>query len=58
MTIPNDPVILLSFVNTHLRDYYNNLSDFCKSLDVNEQELIDKLRTIQYEYNSLQNQFI
>jgi hypothetical protein len=58
MTIPKDPVILLSFVNTHLRDYYNSLKDFCKSLDVNEIELIEKLSTIQYEYNAEQNQFI
>ena len=27
--IPNDPAILLSFVNTKLRDFYSNLDDMC-----------------------------
>lgn len=58
MTIPQDPVILLSFINTNLRDYYNSLSDLCKSLDLNEQDLTSKLRTINYEYNPATNQFV
>lgn len=58
MTIPQDPVILLSFINTHLRDYYTSLSDLCKSLNIDEQELINKLQTINYEYNPVSNQFI
>lgn len=58
MTIPKDPFILLSFVNMNLRDHYKSLSDFCKSLDVNEEELIEKLKLIQYEYSEAQNQFI
>lgn len=57
MIIPQDPVILLSFVNTHLRNSYDNLTEFCKSLDVNQIDLIEKLNTIQYEYDPLQNQF-
>ena len=28
--IPNDPAILLSFVNTKLRDFYSNLDDMCR----------------------------
>ncbi len=58
MNIPQDPIILLSFINTNLRDYYNNLTDLCKSLNLNEQELIDKLKAINYEYNPSNNQFI
>lgn len=58
MNIPQDPIILLSFINTNLRDYYNNLTDLCKSLNLNEQELIDKLKSINYEYNPSNNQFI
>ena len=30
--IPNDPVMLLSFVNLKLRDFYNNLDDMCNEL--------------------------
>ena len=58
MDIPQDPVILLSFINTNLRDYYNSLTDLCKSLNLNEQELVDKLKSINYEYNPINNQFI
>jgi len=58
MTIPQDPVILLSFINTYLRDHYNNLDDLCKSLNIEKTDLIDKLKRIQYEYDPNQNQFI
>jgi len=58
MNIPQDPVILLSFINTNLRDYYNSLTDLCKSLNLNEQDLVDKLKSINYEYNPINNQFI
>lgn len=58
MTIPKDPVILLSFINMHLRDHYSNLSDLCKSMDIKEEELIATLRDIKYEYSPSHNQFI
>ena len=58
MSIPNDPVILLSYVNTQLRDFYTNLDDLCKSLQLSKEELIIKLKTIDYEYNEENNQFI
>ncbi len=58
MTIPQDPVILLSFINTYLRDHYKNLDDLCKSLNIDEASLKEKLKTIEYEYNPAQNQFI
>lgn len=58
MNIPNDPIILLSYINTQLRDYYSSLEDLCKSLNLKEKELIDKLASIDYHYNSDTNQFI
>lgn len=58
MTIPKDPIILLSFVNMHLRDHYTSLTDLCKSMDIKEDELIETLRKIQYEYHASHNQFI
>ncbi len=58
MTIPKDPVILLSFINMHLRDHYSSLTDLCKSMNIKEEELIETLRKIQYEYNASHNQFI
>lgn len=56
--MPKDPVILLSFVNTQLRDNYNSLEELCKSYMVSEKEITDKLKTINYEYNTEKNQFI
>ena len=55
--IPNDPVILLSFINTQLRDYYKTLEDLCLSLDISQAELTDKLNIIDYQYNQNTNQF-
>lgn len=56
--MPKDPVMLLSFINTQLRDNYNSLEELCKSCMVSEKEISDKLKTINYEYNSERNQFI
>jgi hypothetical protein len=56
--MPKDPVMLLSFVNTQLRDNYNTLEELCKSYMVSEKEITDKLKSINYEYNTEKNQFI
>ena len=56
--MPKDPIMLLSFVNTQLRDNYNTLEEPCKSYMVSEEEITDKLKTINYEYNSEKNQFV
>lgn len=57
MNIPKDPVMLLSFVNTNLRDFYPTLDELCHSLDINQEELIKKLSTINYIYDAEQNRF-
>lgn len=57
MNMPNDPVILLSYINTQLRDNYKNLDDLCKSLDVSENDIIEKLRKIGYLYDEKLNRF-
>jgi hypothetical protein len=56
--IPQDPVMLLSFINLKLRDYYGSLEQLCDDLDVNEQEIRDKLASIDYHYNEERNQFV
>lgn len=57
MNIPKDPVMLLSYVNTKLRDDYSSLNDLCESLSVEESELRTKLSSIGYEYNKELNKF-
>ena len=56
--IPNDPVMLLSFVNTQLRDYFTTLDLFCENFNVGRSELEEKLKSIDYEYNAATNQFV
>lgn len=58
MNIPNDPVILLSYINTQLRDFYPSLTEFCKSTDQNQNDIINKLAAIDYHYDENKNQFI
>ncbi len=58
MSIPNDPVMLLSFINTNLRDYYSSLDELCSSLSLNKSDIVAKLSMIDYEYNADRNQFI
>lgn len=55
--IPQDPVILLSFVNTRLRDEYENLDELCAGLGETRAELEGKLAAIGYVYDPGQNQF-
>ena len=56
--IPQDPVMLLSFINLKLRDYYGSLEQLCDDLDEKEQEIRDKLASIDYHYNEERNQFV
>lgn len=56
--LPNDPDILLSVINTKLRDFYSSLHDLCEDMDVSEEEIIKKLEIIGYEYNEAQNRFM
>ena len=47
--IPKDPVMLLSVVNTQLRDKYESLEELAKAHMINEEEIIDSLKKINYE---------
>lgn len=58
MSIPNDPVILLSYVNTQLRDHYSSLNDLALSMNINSDEIIKKLAAINYNYDSQLNKFV
>lgn len=55
--LPNDPAILLSVINTKLRDQYSSLAALCDDLDVSEEEIKNKLSSIGYEYDQSQNRF-
>lgn len=52
-----DPYILLSYINTNLRDLGIDLDSLCDRCDLNKEEIITKLGEIGYSYNEEVNQF-
>lgn len=56
--IPKDPFILLSYVNTQLRDYYDSLEALCTCRGLKKKELVEKMDSIDYHYDEETNQFI
>ena len=56
--IPKDPVRLLSYVNTQLRDFYKSLDEFCQEKDLDKEELVEKMASIDYQYDPSANQFL
>ncbi len=58
MSLPKDPVMLLSVVNTKLRDIYPDLEDLAAAEGVSPEEIIQKLQMINYQYDREQNQFV
>ena len=55
--LPQDPYILLSYVNTKLRDEYANLDARCDGLDADKAELVERLAGAGYAYDQPANQF-
>ena len=47
--LPKDPMLLLSVVNTKLRDYYHNLDALCDDMNVEKEEIVNTLKTNDYE---------
>ena len=58
MIYPSDPYVLLSVVNTRLRDFYPSLSALCEDSGESEQVMRDKLSDIGYFYSEEKNQFL
>ena len=56
--IPRDPVILLSYVNTKLRDEFESLEELCAALDADAAALTETFSAIGYHYDAGRNQFI
>ncbi len=58
MDMPQDPIMLLSYVNTQLRDNYATLDELCVSLGVDRAALEQKLAAVDYEYDAARNAFV
>ncbi len=55
--IPNDPMMLLSFLNMKLRDFYPDLDALCQDLELDKDVIVDKLAAIDYHYDKSLNRF-
>ena len=51
MNLPKDPVMLLSVVNTQLRDNYATLAEMAAAYMTDATEIIAKLAAINYHYD-------
>ncbi|WPC44045.1 DUF4250 domain-containing protein [Clostridium sp. JS66] len=52
-----DAHILLSFINTKLRDEFESISSLCSYYDIKEEDIKYKLEKIDYTYDTNLNQF-
>ena len=56
--LPKDPMMLLSFVNTRLRDDGIDLDSFCSQLQTAREDLEQTLATMDYKYDDKLNRFV
>lgn len=56
--LPQDPAILLSYVNTCMRDGGCTLEEFCREQDADQEELEKKLTALGYCYDREQRRFV
>lgn len=56
--VPKDPVMLLSYLNTQLRDHYPDFCELCSSLDLDQEAAAATLEKIGYRYSREKNQFV
>ncbi len=57
MELPNDPMMLLSVINTKLRDEYPSLDALCDDQNLDKDDLIHRLAQAGFEYNPSANKF-
>lgn len=55
--LPEDPMILFSYINTKLRDNYASLDELCGDMHICKSDLVAKLGSVGFEYNPRQNRF-
>ncbi len=58
MSLPEDPIILYSFINTQLRDKYPSLEEFCKSNGLEREAIESRLSAVGFTYSAEHNRFI
>ena len=56
--LPADPDMLASYLNMKLRDQYASLDALCDDLELNKDEIVQKLKDADYDYIPARNQFL
>ena len=57
MNLPEEPMMLYSFINTKLRDSYDSLDALCEDMNVEKEVILEKLKSVGFEYNPSRNRF-
>ena len=57
MELPKDPMMLFSLINMKLRDFYPSLDALCSDLNVNKEDIVNRLKEAGFEYNPEQSKF-
>ena len=57
MNLPSDPVMMMSVVNTLLRDKYDSPAELCRAEDLEYEDVAGTLKKAGYIYNEEANQF-
>ena len=57
MTLPEDPMMLFSFINMKLRDNYSSLDELCDDMHLQKEMLVHKLKSAGFEYSQENNKF-
>lgn len=57
LSLPSDPIMLLSVINTRLRDNYKSLDDLCEDLGIDRDDLVRRLHDAGFDYIPQANQF-
>ena len=57
MELPKDPMMLFRLINMKLRDFYPSLDALCSDLNVNKEDIVNRLKEAGFEYNPEQNKF-
>ena len=55
--IPQDPMMLMSFINMKLRDFYPSLDALCEDLEISREELEERLGKAGFEYSEENKRF-
>ena len=55
--IPQDPIMLMSWLNLKLRDFYPDLDALCDDLELDRKEIEEKIKAAGFEYSEEHRKF-